>query len=90
MFSKPEKLVAYFGIDPSVTQSGQFEGAGNKMSKRGSKLLRKVIFTSAMVSLSKKRNGVFFAMPLISVFKNFFQKLSVNLLTKLNWSRPCQ
>lgn len=56
-FSKPEKLVAYFGIDPSVTQSGQFKGTENKMSKRGSKLLRKVIFTSAMVSVSKKRNG---------------------------------
>lgn len=75
MFSKLEKLVAYFGIDPSVTQSGQFEGAGNKMSKRGSKLLRKVIFTSAMVSLSKKRNGVFFCHAINIGFQKLFSKI---------------
>jgi len=34
-FSKPGKLVAYFGIDPSVMQSGEFTGTQNKMSKRG-------------------------------------------------------
>ena len=30
-FSNPDKLVAFFGIDPSVQQSGQFEGTRNKM-----------------------------------------------------------
>lgn len=47
-FSKPDKLVAYFGIDPSVKQLGQFVGTKNKMSKRGSPLLRRVLFTTAM------------------------------------------
>jgi transposase len=56
-FSKPDKLVAYFGIDPSVKQSGQFEGTKNKMSKRGSRLLRKVLFTTALANIRKKRNG---------------------------------
>ena len=56
-FSKPDKLVAYFGIDPSVKQSGQFEGTENKMSKRGSRLLRRVIFTTALANVRKKRNG---------------------------------
>lgn len=56
-FSNPDKLVAFFGIDPSVKQSGQFDGTQNKMSKRGSRLLRRVLFTSAIVSVSKKRNG---------------------------------
>ena len=56
-FSKPGKLTAYFGIDPSVKQSGQFEGTKNKMSKRGSKLLRRVIFTTALANIRKKRNG---------------------------------
>src|SRR5690606_8259742 len=44
-FSKPKKLVAYFGIDPSVRQSGEFTGTHNKMSKRGSRLLRRVLYT---------------------------------------------
>ncbi len=56
-FSKPDKLVAYFGIDPSVKQSGQFEGTQNKMSKRGSRLLRRVLFTTALANVRKKRNG---------------------------------
>lgn len=56
-FSKPGKLAAYFGIDPSVKQSGQFEGTENKMSKRGSRLLRRVIFTTALANVRKKRNG---------------------------------
>jgi len=56
-FLKPGKLAAYFGIDPSVKQSGQFEGTENKMSKRGSRLLRRVIFTTALANVRKKRNG---------------------------------
>lgn len=57
LFSKPDKLAAFFGIDPSVKQSGNYEGTRNKMSKRGSKLLRRVLFTIALVSISKKCNG---------------------------------
>ena len=56
-FSKPDKLVAYFGIDPTVNKSGQFEGTKNKMSKRGSRLLRRVLFTTALANVRKKRNG---------------------------------
>lgn len=56
-FSNPDKLVAFFGIDPSVQQSGQFEGTRNKMSKRGSRLLRRVLFTTALANVRKKRNG---------------------------------
>lgn len=56
-FSKPGKLVAYFGIDPSVMQSGEFTGTRNKMSKRGSRLLRRIIFTTALANIRTKRNG---------------------------------
>lgn len=49
-FSNPKKLVAYAGIDASVSQSGQFEGAHNVMSKRGSPYLRKALFQAALVS----------------------------------------
>jgi len=55
-FSKPGKLVAYFGIDPSVMQSGEFTGTRNKMSKRGSRLLRRVLFTTALANIRTKRN----------------------------------
>ena len=55
-FSKPGKLVAYFGIDPSVMQSGEFIGTRNKMSKRGSKLLRRVLFTVALANIRTKRD----------------------------------
>ncbi len=57
-FSSPNKLVAFFGIDPSVNQSGEFTGTRNKMSKRGgSRLLRRVIFTTALANVRSKRNG---------------------------------
>lgn len=55
-FSKPEKLVAFFGVDPSVMQSGEFTGTRNKMSKRGSRLLRRVLFTIALANIRTKRN----------------------------------
>ncbi|MEC1177273.1 IS110 family transposase [Metasolibacillus meyeri] len=49
-FSTPAKLVAYAGLDASVTQSGQFEATHNVMSKRGSPYLRKALFTSALIA----------------------------------------
>ena len=56
-FSKADKLVAFSGIDPSINQSGQFEGTKSKMSKRGSRFLRRVLFTSALANIRKKRDG---------------------------------
>jgi transposase len=49
-FSNPKKLVAYAGIDASVTQSGQYEASHNVMSKRGSPYLRKALFSAALVA----------------------------------------
>jgi transposase len=57
VFNKPKQLFAYFGIDPSVKQSGNFSGTQNKMSKRGSAIARRAIFTIALVSVGLKRNG---------------------------------
>jgi transposase len=56
-FSKPKQLVAFFGIDPSVKDSGQFKSTQNKMSKRGSSYLRRVLFISALSSIRKKNTG---------------------------------
>lgn len=49
-FSNPAKLVAYAGIDASVSQSGDYHSPNNKMSKRGSTYLRKALFQAALVA----------------------------------------
>jgi transposase len=49
-FANPAKLVAYAGIDASVSQSGDFESTRNVMSKRGSPYLRKALFQAALVA----------------------------------------
>lgn len=49
-FSSASKLVAYAGIDASVSQSGQFESANNRMSKRGSAYLRRALYQAATVA----------------------------------------
>lgn len=47
-FSNPSKLVAYAGIDATVSQSGDYEASINKMSKRGSAYLRRALFQAAL------------------------------------------
>ena len=52
-FDSPRKLVAFDGLDATVTQSGEFEAAHNVMSKRRSPYLRKAIFQAALVAAFK-------------------------------------
>lgn len=47
-FSNPSKLVAYAGLDSSVSQSGEYVQASGHMSKRGSPYLRKALFQAAL------------------------------------------
>lgn len=47
-FDSPDKLAAFAGIDPSVKQSGEFNGTRNKMSKRGSPYLRRTFWLAAV------------------------------------------
>ena len=49
-FDNPRKLVAFAGLDATVTQSGEFEATHNVMSKRGSPYLRKAIFQAALIA----------------------------------------
>lgn len=42
-YASYRKVIAYAGIDPSVYQSGKYEGSG-KISKRGNRHLRRVIW----------------------------------------------
>lgn len=56
-FHSPKQLFAYFGLDPAVKQSGKFEGTNNNMSKRGSRIARRVIYIMALISVSKNKDG---------------------------------
>ena len=46
-FDNPSKLVAYAGLDASVSQSGEYEASPGKLSKRGSPYLRKALYMAA-------------------------------------------
>lgn len=50
-FAAPANLIAYAGIDASVSQSGEFESSHNRMSKRGSPYLRRALFLAANVAV---------------------------------------
>lgn len=62
-FSNGAKLVAYAGIDASVSQSGDYTSTNNRMSKRGSPYLRKALFRAAFVASNYD-----------PVFKAYYQK----------------
>lgn len=56
-FSIAQKLVAFFGVDPSVNESGNFKGDKNKMSKRGTTTGRRALYALAMASVRKTKSG---------------------------------
>jgi transposase len=56
-FLKPKQLVAYFGIDPSVNESGKFKSDKNKISKRGTRFGRRALYAVALASIRTNRNG---------------------------------
>lgn len=56
-FRSPKAFAAFFGVDPSVNESGKFKGDLNRMSKRGTKLGRRVLFIAAMASIRTTRKG---------------------------------
>jgi hypothetical protein len=70
VFKSPKQLFAYFGLDPAVKQSGNFIGTNVKMSKRGSSVARRAIFTIALVSIGLTRNGN----PNNSVLRDYYLK----------------
>lgn len=47
-FQNAKSLVAFAGIDATVRSSGQFEGTRNRMSKRGSPVLRHSLWMAAV------------------------------------------
>ena len=74
-FIKPKHLVAFFGIDSSVNQSGKFLGDQSKISKRGTRIGRRALYAVALASIRRTRNGI----PLNKVLLEYYQ---VNLKGK--------
>lgn len=57
-FTKASQLVAFFGVDPAVNESGNFKGDSNKMSKRGTAVGRRALYAIALSSIRKTKTGV--------------------------------
>ncbi len=67
-FKKPKELVAFFGIDPSVNQSGKFNSTKNKISKRGTRIGRRALYAVALASIRKTKKKV----PLNHILLNYY------------------
>lgn len=74
-FIKPKHLVAFFGIDSSVNQSGKFQGNQCKISKRGTRIGRRALYSAALASIRCTRNGT----PINGVLLEYYK---VNLQGK--------
>lgn len=57
-FTNASQLVAFFGVDPSVNESGNFKGDSNKMSKRGTAVGRRALYAIALSSIRKTKAGI--------------------------------
>lgn len=55
-FEDPKQLVAYAGLDPGVHSSGKFTASSNRISKRGSKRLRRALYLAVQCGLRKGIN----------------------------------
>nr|WP_158602220.1 transposase [Cohnella endophytica] len=53
-FEDPKLLVAFAGLDPGV--SGQFVATSNRITKRGSKRLRKALYLAVQCGLRRNTN----------------------------------
>lgn len=74
-FIKPKHLIAFFGIDSCVNQSGKFQGNHCKISKRGTRIGRRALYSAALASIRCTRYGA----PINSVLLEYYK---VNLKGK--------
>ncbi|WP_443699337.1 IS110 family transposase [Pseudomonas sp.] len=68
-FITPKQLVAFFGVDPAVNESGKFKGDRVKMSKRGTRFGRRALYAAALASIRTKRNGEATNQVLLNYYK---------------------
>lgn len=64
-FESRESLVAYVGVDPNIYQSGQMNGLHYRISKKGNKRLRCLLYLAVTCNLRLKKDN-----PI----KEFYQK----------------
>lgn len=69
-FIKPKQLVAYFGIDPAVNESGKFKSNKQKISKRGTRIGRRALYAVALASIRTNRNGESINKVLLDYYQN--------------------
>ncbi|EPY08112.1 transposase IS116/IS110/IS902 family protein [Paenibacillus alvei TS-15] len=55
-FRHAKQLVAYAGLDPSVHSSGKFTASSNRITKRGSKRLRRSLYLAVQCGLRQGNN----------------------------------
>lgn len=55
-FGHAKQLVAYAGLDPSVFSSGKFTASSSKITKRGSKRLRRALYIAVQCGLRSGKN----------------------------------
>jgi len=79
LFKSPKAFAAFFGIDPSVSQSGKFNGDRNKISKRGTRIGRRILFTIAMASIRTTRKGE----EINPVLRDYYTQKCVNKKKKV-------
>ena len=53
-FHSASAVVKYAGLNPSVSQSGKFSSADNRITKQGSPYLRRALYLAAMAQLKLK------------------------------------
>lgn len=73
-FRSAQAMTAYAGIDPNVVQSGKFKGTRVRISKRGSRFLRRVLFHIASANIRKLRNGTYSNPPM----KDYYERKCEN------------
>ena len=71
LFPSPKKLSAYFGLDPTVKQSGKFSGDKVHMSKRGSSLARRILHMAALNNLKVDKGT---GSPVNPVIYDFYRR----------------
>ncbi len=57
-FNNSSQLVAYAGIDPAIYQSGQISGLHLKISKKGNKKLRSLLYLAVTCMIRTNRDSV--------------------------------
>ncbi len=55
-FEDPKQLVAYAGLDPSVHSSGRFTAFSTRITKRGSKRLRRALYLAVQCGIRRSAN----------------------------------